>query len=74
MCVHYKIYLSKSKDNDVSQQRAEYERLQKQLEQKLLRVEEELENEKQQLKAFNDEKIKSIEQKHQKKVYVDLLH
>ena len=62
------IYYSKSKDNEVSQQRAEYERLQKQLQQRLLQVEEELAMEKQRMLSEKEDSLRTLEQEHRVKV------
>jgi chromosome segregation ATPase len=59
---------SKSKDNEVSQQRGEYEKLQKKLEGRLLQVEEELEMERQQMEKQHKEKLSSLSQDHQRKL------
>ena len=63
------IYYSKSKDNEVSQQRAEYERLQKQLQQRLLQVEEELAMEKQRMLSEKEDSLRTLEQEHRVKVW-----
>ena len=52
----------------MTQQRTEYERLQRQLQQRLLQVEEELESEKQQLVTESEENMRSQRQEHQVKV------
>ena len=52
------IYYSKSKESEVSQQRAEYEQLQKQLQQRLLQVEE-LAMEKQRMLSEKEDSLRS---------------
>lgn len=61
---------SKAKDKDVTEQHAEYERLQKQLQQRLLQIEEELETEKEQMATDYEEKLKSQGQENQRKVQI----
>ena len=52
----------------MSQQRAEYERLQKQLQQRLLPVEEELAIEKQRMLSEKEDSLRTLEQEHRVKV------
>ncbi len=59
---------SKSKDIDVTQQRTEYERLQKQLQQRLLQVEEELSMEKQQMITEKEDCMRTMGQEQRIKV------
>ena len=60
---------SKSKDADVAKQSAEYDRLQKQLQQKLLQVEEELAMEKQKMLVEKEDSLRTQAQEHRVKVH-----
>ena len=60
---------SKSKDGEVNQQRTEYDRLQKQLQQRLLQVEGELSMEKQQMMTEKEDSLRTLEQEHRVKVW-----
>ena len=59
---------SKTKDIEVNQQAADYEKLQKQLQQRLLQVEEELAVEKQQILTEKEDCLRTLDQEHRVKV------
>lgn len=60
--------ISKAKDKDITEQRLEYEQLQKKLQERLLQIEEELQSERHQMTIQHEDKLKSQEQEFQKKV------